>query len=119
MSVFDDNITSENTPLQIFHNKWKNAIEGEFGNLYKKFGGDIEQILKVYNSAIIRSIQEFTEREIYYPWLFCTPIADVNSTKSKYLVTILYSEGPSMSLYNDRKIFLQVSIPISQLNGII
>ena len=119
MSIFGDNITNENVPLQKFYNLWKTIVKEEFNNLYKKFDGDLSKVSSVYNGALDKSRQKFAEHGMYHPWLLCTPIVDINPSGSKVLVTILYSEDPSIYIHNDRKIFLQIIIPISQLKDII
>ena len=119
MSIFGDNITNENVPLQKFYNLWKNAVKGEFNNLYKKFDGDLSKVSSVYNKALDKSRQKFAEHGMYHSWLLCTPIADINPLESKVLVTILYSEDPSIYIHDDRKVFLQITISISQLKDII
>lgn len=119
MSIFNDNITSENTPLQIFYNSIKTIVENEFDRLYKKFDGDLYRVSSVYNEALDKCRLNFAEHGMYHPWLLCTPIVDINPSGSKILVTILYSEDPSIYIHNDRKIFLQITIPISQLKDII
>lgn len=118
MSVFSDNITND-TPIQKFYNFWKTVVKEEFNSLYKKFDGNLDHISTVYNDALNRCRQKFEEHGIYHPWLLCTPIAGINPSESGFLVTILYSEVPSIYIHNDRKIFLQITIPISQLKGII
>lgn len=119
MSVFSDNITNENIPLQKFYNLWKTIVKEEFNNLYKKFDGDLSRVSSIYNEALDKSRLNFAEHGMYHPWLLCTPIADINPSGSKVLVTILYSEDPSIYIHDDRKVFLQITIPISQLKDII
>lgn len=119
MSVFSDNITNENVPLQTFYNFWKTVVEREFDNLYRKFDGDLSRVSSVYNEALDKRRLNFAEHGMYHPWLLCTPMADINPSRSKVLVTILYSEDPSIYIHGDRKVFLQITIPISQLKDII
>ena len=118
MGLFCDNITNE-TPLQKFYSLWKNVVEREFNNLYRKFDGDLSRVSSVYNEALYRNRHNFAERGMYHPWLLCTPVASINPSESKILVTILYSEDPSIYIDVDRKIFLQMTIPTSQLKDII
>jgi hypothetical protein len=119
MSVFSDNITNENTPLQKFYNLLKTVVKGEFNSLYRQFDGDLSRVSSVYNDALDKCQQNFAEYGMYHPWLLCTPVAGVNSSESKVLVTILYSGDPFIYIHDDRKIFLQITIPISQLKDII
>ena len=114
MSVFDKDLaTKENISLLEFYNLWKIIVEREFNSLYKRFDGDLGRVSSVYNSAIDKNRQKFEEHGIYHPWLLCTPIADINPPGSKFLVTILYSEDPTLYVHKDRKVFLRVTIPIS------
>ena len=119
MSIFDNNITSENTPLQTFYNSIKTIVENEFDQLYKKVDGDLSRVSSIYNGVLKKLNSKFAEHGMYHPYLHCSPIAGTNPFKSKVLVTILYSEDPSIYIDEDRKIFLQTTIPIPQLKDII
>lgn len=119
MGIFDKDLITRDTSLQKFCNLWKTAVKGEFNDLYRKYDGDLSRVSSIYNGVLDKYRQKFAEHGIYYPWLFCTPIADIYPSESKVLVTILYSEDPIGYTHENRKIFLQITIPISQLKDII
>ena len=116
MSIFDkDIITNENIPLQKFYNHWKTAVKKEFNTLYKRFDGDLFRVSSIYNGLLDLDRQKFAEHGMYHPWLHCTPIADINPSESKVLVTILYSENPIGYTHEDAKTFLKLKLNIPSL----
>ena len=125
MSVFDDNITSK-TRLQEFHDRIKEVIQDNFGRIYMNYVRDkysldfrLRYTVSTLNHEINKFQMDFAEFGMYQPWLCCTPIADVNPFKSKFSISVFYSEDPSIYIHDNRKEFLHITIPISQLKDTI
>lgn len=120
MSIFSDNITS-NTPLQEFYDTIHLWIESIFPDLWKHYHGDFSMISSAYNAELGTPSTKklFKNHNMYHAWLSCQPVACVdskcNGIVSKVLITILYSEDETIYVYDQSKVFLKMSIPISDL----
>jgi len=118
MSIFDDNITSENSSIQILYNNMKRMIEQEFDRLYIRFGGNVDFVISVYNKVLDACSNDFEKHGMYNARALCTPVASVDLNGSKILISILYSENPRGIAYADGKIFLQTTILLDHIKNI-
>ena len=117
MSIFSDNITSENTPLQTFYNYVKKWVNKTFPTVWEQYRGDLSVISSTYNSELnsdkCQSI--FAKYNMYHIWLHCQFIANPEMLTSTVLVSIFYSDDPTIYVHKDAKTFMTLRIPISDL----
>ncbi len=117
MSIFSDNITSENTPLQTFYNSVKKWVNKTFPTVWEQYRGDLSVISSTYNSELnsdkCQSI--FAKYNMYHIWLHCQFIVNPEMLTSTVLVSIFYSDDPTIYVHKDAKTFMTLRIPISDL----
>jgi hypothetical protein len=117
MSVFSDNITSENAPLQAFYNRIKKWVYETFPSVWEQYRGDLSVISSVYNSELntgkCQSI--FAGYNMYHIWLHCQFVANPEAVTSTVLVNIFYSNDPTIYVHKDAETFMTLRIPFCDL----